>query len=966
MLVRVSILTALVVAAVLSSAATIRAQVSTAITPSGGAQNLGTTVTQTGSTWDITGGTRITNGTRSNLFHSFGLFSVGAGDIANFNNTTGQATSNIIGRVTGGEVSSIFGTIQTTNFPGTNLFLINPAGWVFGPGATLNVSGSFHVSTADYLRFTDGSTFCVNGCLNGQANTLSVADAAAFGFLGLTPAPISIQQSFLQVPEGQTLSVVGGDLQISDSFLMAPAGRVQLGSFASAGEATVSGLDGAFSALGAIQLSNSSLTVAGTATVDADGNVVGIAGGSVLIRGGEVNISGATLDASGGLAFDENFNIVGTASGNVVIRGGQLLVTGSTISASNFGNTNGAEVAIGLEATGDITLSGGTGLQAFAAQQGDAGDVRIRANSLQMQDFAFIDSITIGGGRGADVSIEVGSLTLAGAARVGSQSLGQLALPGPGGDITVVATGPVTITGGSQITSQSLTSDVTGSGGAISLSAQSLTVDQGGTIGSASLGVGPGGDIAINVQDLTLTSGGTIQSSTALAAGGNITVAGTGSVTIAGIPGSDLPDSDLPATGILSVGALSDSGVAPPGSILLSAGRLIITDAGVVQNGSLEGPAVAGIIVVNATDSITISNRGKILSQAVAEAVGDVFISAPSLSLDNGLIQVSTIQAGNAGNIFANVGNLSLTAGGQMVTSSASTNASGSGGNLSVIVSDSALISGRSSGPSLSPFIGDGRSGLFSTAEGSGPAGTISLTANRIQLLDGGTISANSTGTVDALAGNVTIVTNDLTMNNGSITTESLLADGGNISITTTGSRLYLLDSQITTSVQSGAGQGGNITLGSQAHPVEFVILNGSEIRADAFGGPGGNINILADVYLTSDSVVSASSALSTPGIIDIQARFTNVSGSLAQLPEAVLQAAALLRASCAARLSAGKTSSLVVAGREGLPLEPGGVMPSPLVSGGPADTRLSSGDGQEWESLGGTWQVSLRSKCSM
>jgi len=49
--------------------------------------------------------------------------------------------------------------------------------------------------------------------------------------------------------------------------------------------------------------------------------------------------------------------------------------------------------------------------------------------------------------------------------------------------------------------------------------------------------------------------------------------------------------------------------------------------------------------------------------------------------------------------------------------------------------------------------------------------------------------------------------------------------------------------------VQSGIGGGGNITLGTAAHPIEFLILNGSEIRADAFGGPGGNINIFAGPF---------------------------------------------------------------------------------------------------------------------
>jgi hypothetical protein len=99
--------------------------------------------------------------------------------------------------------------------------------------------------------------------------------------------------------------------------------------------------------------------------------------------------------------------------------------------------------------------------------------------------------------------------------------------------------------------------------------------------------------------------------------------------------------------------------------------------------------------------------------------------------------------------------------------------------------------------------------------------------------------------------------------------------------------------------------------------------------------------------------------------VINIQAKFTDLSGNITQLPETVLQAASLLRAACAARLSAGKTSSLVVAGREGVPLEPGGVMPSPLIAESPTDTAPSRSAG-EWEPLPGAWRVSLHSKCSM
>jgi large exoprotein involved in heme utilization and adhesion len=188
------------------------------------------------------------------------------------------------------------------------------------------------------------------------------------------------------------------------------------------------------------------------------------------------------------------------------------------------------------------------------------------------------------------------------------------------------------------------------------------------------------------------------------------------------------------------------------------------------------------------------------------------------------------------------------------------------------------------------------------------------------------------------------------------VTTGATLADGGNISITSTGSLLRLTDSQITTSVQSGEGQGGNITIGSIGHPFEFILLDRSQVRADAFGGPGGNINIFANVYLTSASVVSASSALSAPGTIAIEATVTDVSGSLTQLPTSPLEAAALLRASCGARLAGGKASSLVVAGREGLPLDPSGLLPSPLLLEAPL-AALSPSEESPW--LGSLLRVS-------
>ena len=53
--------------------------------------------------------------------------------------------------------------------------------------------------------------------------------------------------------------------------------------------------------------------------------------------------------------------------------------------------------------------------------------------------------------------------------------------------------------------------------------------------------------------------------------------------------------------------------------------------------------------------------------------------------------------------------------------------------------------------------------------------------------------------------------------------------------------------------------------------------------------------------------------------------------------------AATLLRASCATRLAEGKASSLVVAGREGVPPEPDGLLSSPLIVEGWTETARTA-----------------------
>ncbi len=143
-------------------------------------------------------------------------------------------------------------------------------------------------------------------------------------------------------------------------------------------------------------------------------------------------------------------------------------------------------------------------------------------------------------------------------------------------------------------------------------------------------------------------------------------------------------------------------------------------------------------------------------------------------------------------------------------------------------------------------------------------------------------------------------------------------------------------DSTITTSVGTGTGAGGNITI----DPV-FVVLDSGTIQANAFGGPGGNISIVSDFFIASpDSIVEASSALGISGTVAISAPETDLSAGVAVLTSQLMDAAQRLAKQCGAR--GGRTlASFVGKGRGALPVQPGAAMMAHYL--GDAATKLGA-----------------------
>lgn len=317
----------------------------------------------------ITGGIRPGGG--GNLFHSFGEFGVPTDNIANFLNDSGLPTSNILSRVTGGNPSNIFGTIQTEGFGKANLFLMNPAGMIFGPNASLNVGGGTHFTTADYLRLEDGTQFTA---LPGEQDTLlSMAPVEAFGFLGTNPAAISVEGSTLSVSEGQTFSLVGGDITIGSSSLTAPGGQIAMASVGSPGEILADTLDQASNIHGQTVGSRGTIQISDQAGIDASGEN----GGTVLIRGGRLVLNQNSRIEANTLGAGNSGRVDIEVSENVLIAGtGVQAETQSGIFVKTEGEGQGGEIAISART---VEMTDGGHMSVSTRGAGDAGTMEITA-----------------------------------------------------------------------------------------------------------------------------------------------------------------------------------------------------------------------------------------------------------------------------------------------------------------------------------------------------------------------------------------------------------------------------------------------------------------------------------------------------------------------------------------------------------------------------------------------------------
>ena len=448
-----SLIAALILAAI-SPVRGVQAQVSPA------ADGTGTQVQQNGNQFDITGGSPGgANG--ANLFHSFEQFGLDANQTANFLAT--PELRNILGRVVGGNPSIINGLIQVTG-GNANLFLMNPAGMVFGQDARLNVPASFFATTANGIGFGENLWF---GAYGSNDYATLVGEPRAFSFAGLNGALANFGE--LSVNPGQAIGLSGSSV-LNAGNLTAPGGEITItavpGSntilLGQAGHLLSLQIDS--SGLANLQepadlpslLANNPSTHASQVTVKTDGTVT-LAGSSlnnVPTTAGTAIVAG-NLNVSTDISTSSQNLSTPIQNGTVGIFGEQLGIAADIDAA---GTNGGGSVFIGGDRLGEGSLptalytfvGSDSNINADALTNGDGGSVVIWAD----KNTIFNGTISArGGANGGDggfvetsgkINLGVGSEAVVDAsARVASGQAGEWLLDPS--DITI-ATGSTTAT----------------------------------------------------------------------------------------------------------------------------------------------------------------------------------------------------------------------------------------------------------------------------------------------------------------------------------------------------------------------------------------------------------------------------------------------------------------------------------------------------------------------------------------
>ena len=465
-------------------------------------------------------------------------------------------------------------------------------------------------------------------------------------------------------------------------------------------------------------------------------------------------------------------------------------------------------------------------------------------NVRDFQDIEFNSSgFIFGEGEvGTDIQVQGRNIDFTEGAQAISVAFGSEA-----GNVVVNGSESVTIDGTDGEFSSGLFNDVeetaTGAGKTIAIETKQLTLLDGGQIFARTFGDGQGVSLKINaVESVIIQDGGIVET-------------------------------DRVPSGLFS--RVNPGATGNGGSITVETPKILVEGGGQISVSTL-GKGTAG-------------NLGLIASESIQLVGEDIDTNDPS-----GLFsRVNPGATGDGGNVSIQTPQLTVLDKAQISTTGSST---GNGGNLTLDVSDTILLSGTgilgreidSSGlfVSAEPSFVDDRGNLVITTAN---AGTLNLTASQLIVEEGAKISADTFGR--GTGANVNIDVSDLIIRNGGIIgagsllqpvgftgedfTDNIRGTGGTITvnaaksveITGTGN---IGDTQVDSSLftrAEGTGNAGNLTVATP----DLTVANGGNINVSATGtGEAGSLNIVSQNITLNDGSLTAETRRGSQGNISL------------------------------------------------------------------------------------------------
>ena len=873
--------------------------------------SIDTQVNQNGNVAKITGGQ--TRG--GNLFHSFSNFSVPTGNEASFNNASNIA--NIFSRVTGGNISNIDGAIRANG--SANLFLINPAGIIFGENARLDIGGSFLGSTSSSILFNEGefSTDLENPPL------LTVNAPIGLGFRNepgdiVYNSQLGSENNVLQTASLKNIALVGGNVEIDGGNLYVPGGRIELGGLVEAGTVSFN-QNGSLNFPQQLAKGNVSLNGNSVAFVTADG------GGSISIDAQNLNLnSGSRL--IGGIFSN---------SGSADSKGGDIVVNVSeTISIDGI-----------LDRPSNSVLLTGILNQTEIGSVGDAGNTIVRANNLALTNGGVIFSATSGQGNSGNIDLKIAeSITIDGvnANTLTLSSIGNSVLPnatGNAGAIDILAN-DLTITNGGVISGTTLGQRNSGN---IDLKiAESITIDgvNADTLTPSGIGnsvlpnaTGNAGAIDILANDLTITNGGAISAST-LGQGnsGELNLDITELVTIDGV------NANSNLTSIIN-NTVVPNATGNAGKIKINARNLAITNGGTIDISTL-GKGNGGSIDLTIDELVTINGAELSNIELNSETITTIKSSIANIVGQNAL--------GDGGEIRIIADNLSIADGGTIYTT---TLGQANSGSINLNIADSIVVKGNSA-QGESNF--DSSITNIAPNRATGNAGTIKIKTSDLSLINDGIINTGNNG--DGNAGEISIETKTFSLNDGEVLAENapfqILSNqtsqlGGTITLNVENALTLQNNSDISAQALSNAS-GGNINI--DAGVIVAFPDGKNDITASAEQGKGGNITINAKSLLGINEApsndiandINASSELNLDGNVTVNTLDTNPIQGEIELPTSAIVSEKTVVQACQSNRESAAKNGFTIKGKGGIP-------PTPDL---PLDSRNISIEGDRLNSI--------------